>query len=153
MQRSNMPILYSTSSDKVNKELLNIANVLSASYWNTPSEGVYRLQFLNPGNPVVNGSSPLPFNIIRYTPTDSNKSFEMYIPGRLNLDGTFEYGGGRKGRLSGDTIQWSDGSVWTKTNILPTKKLSMLNVGLTRNNAYSNNRILFGDIYNEKYLY
>lgn len=153
MQKSNTSIAVSGIGTVQDKMLYQIKSILQMSYWRS-SEGVFNFQFISDDVPLTNTISPHVFQLIRYTPTDNYQSFQLVIPGRLNNDGTFEYGGGLLGMLiSKNSIKWSNGSIWTAVNSMPNTEPNKLDLRKIQAQAYLDSMILMGDIYNKKYLY
>jgi len=153
MQRSGVqavtsPFIYS------NSPLLPIINTLQSSYWSNPQEGVFEFQFLNPSQPLDNTSMNIPyyFHLIRHTPTYNYDSFAFTIQGRLNGDGTFEYGDGRLGTIKGDRIVWTNGLFWNKVAKVPEKDENLIDLNLVQKQAYGDS-IALGNIVNRNYYY
>ena len=153
MQRSNQPATISIFTTPQDKELWLIKESLELSYWNSKTEGVFEFQFVTDNQPLTNVPVPHMFQLIRYTPNYSYESFQTVIPGRLNNDETFEYGGGRKGIITANGIKWNDGTMWHRLQKIPNKRQDQLDLGKIQAQARMDSRVLMGDIYTTNYLY
>lgn len=153
MQRSNSPVSISVLSNPQDKELYNIKQKLEGTYWSNNNEGVFQFQFLSDSAPLTNLLTPHQFQLIRFTPDIVNYSaFQTVIPGRLNNDGTIEYGGGRIGILGEKGILWLDGSMWYPTKFVPSKNDNLLDLRKIQEQAFLDSATVMGSIYG-KYLY
>lgn len=153
MQRHSRAAIVSACSNSVDSSLIAIKNVLEQNYWKNNFEGIFEFQFLSDDMAITNTISPHYFQLIRYTPSFQYSAFQTTIPGRMNGDGSFEYGGGRTGKLSGNTIIWNDGVVWTAVNKVPPKDRDILDLNDIQAQARLDSKTLMGDVYVRSYLY
>ena len=153
MQRSAQSAVVSGYGTFIDRSLLDIKKALSCSFWKSPQEGVFSFQFLTENTPLTNVISPHMFQIARYTPDFNYESFQTTIPGRLNSDGSFEYGGGRYGILNGDTITWKQGGTWTRVNHMLPRNTNPLNLDQIQAQAQLDSKSLMDDLYKKNYLY
>ena len=161
MQRHNANPLYNISNSNSNSndlQLMAIAKKLSSGYWVDPSEGVFQFQFITDENFPLNLGYPYAFQIIRYTPDYNYEAFQLVLQGRLNNDGTFEYGGGRLGIILVNNngvpfIKWNDNGIWTYTQNPPQVRNSVLNLNDITEQAYLDSNVLMDQIYKRNYLY
>jgi len=153
MQRSNVPIAISDWTTPQDRALYQIMQALQLRYW-ANNEGVFQIQFLSDNAPLTNLVSPQQLQIIRFTPDIMEyEAFQTVIPGRLNNDGTIEYGGGRLGMLTSKGIQWMDGALWTAVKSVPPARPDILDVKQIQKQAYLDSKVLMGDVYTRNYLY
>lgn len=152
MQRSAIPVIVSSNNAWQDKRLWTIKSAIEQSYWSS-NEGVFEFQFLSDNQPVTNTVSPHYFQLIRSTPDTGYDAFKTIIQGRLNSDGTIEYGGGKTGILTGKGIVWNDGSIWSRVNYMPPAGKDILDLATIQAQARLDSAVLMGGIYNNKYLY
>jgi hypothetical protein len=117
------------------------------------SEGVFAFQFLSDNSPLTNTAAPFPFQVVRYTPDTESEAFQTIIPGQLNNDGSFEYGGGRKGMLTASGITWNDRVMWTRVTRMPNQNPDILDLDVIRAQARLDSETLMNDVYRTNYLY
>jgi hypothetical protein len=153
MQRSAQSAIVSGYGTPIDRFLLNIKTSLSGNYWKSDLEGVFAFQFLTENTPLTNVISPHMFQIVRYTPDFNYESFQTTIPGRLNSDGSFEYGGGRYGQLNGNQIIWKHGGVWDRVYPMIPRMTDLLNIDRMQAQAELDSKSLMGGIYQDNYLY
>lgn len=153
MQRSNVPITVSALTTPQDRALYQIKQKLELHYW-ANNEGVFQIQFLSDNAPLTNLNSPQQLQIIRFTPDIMEyEAFQTIIPGRMNNDGSVEYGGGRLGMLTSKGIQWADGAVWVAVQSVPPRRPDLLNIHQIQKQAYLDSKVLMGDVYTRNYLY
>lgn len=154
MQRSEQSAIVSGVGTPIDANLLKIKDALACSYWYNPNQGVFSFQFLSENMPLTNRISPHVFHLVRYTPDYNYDSFQTTIQGRLNSDGTFEYGGGQIGTLTSlELISWSDKTIWRKTDSMTPREEDPLNLKMITEQAKLDSMILMGKIYQYNYLY
>jgi hypothetical protein len=156
MNRHAVQATISPYTSPKDTSLYNIQQTLAGSYWACKSQGVFSFQFLVDYQPITNQQGIYFFNLLRYTPTYSYTAFNLSIPGRLNNDGTFEYGGGRTGMLktinNNLCIVWDDGSIWHKVNQVPATNTDIINLNLVESQAGLDS-LTIGSIVNSHYYY
>lgn len=153
MQRSNVPVAISDWTTPQDRTLYQIKQELQLRYW-ANNEGVFQIQFLSDNAPLTNLNSPQQFQVIRFTPDILEyEAFQTIIPGRLNNDGTIEYGGGRLGMLTSKGIQWMDGAIWIPVMSVPPRRPDILDINKIQKQAYLDSKVLMGDVYTKNYLY
>jgi hypothetical protein len=153
MQRSNVPITVSAWTAPQDRMLYQIKQKLELSYW-ANNEGVFQIQFLSDNAPLTNLNSPQQLQVIRFTPDIMEyEAFQTIIPGRLNNDGSIEYGGGRLGMLTSKGIQWKDGAVWVPVQSVPPRRPDIMNLRQIQKQAYLDSKVLMGEVYTRNYLY
>jgi hypothetical protein len=126
MQRHATNAVVSPFQNENDTMLWNIKTYLEQYYW--VGDGVYEFQFLSSAFPLVNIRGPYQFQLIRYTPDYMYNAFQTNINGIINGDGSIEYGGGRRGWLENNIIQWNDGKEWRQVNKVNRKKIDPLNL-------------------------
>lgn len=153
MQRSSVPITVSALTTPQDRALYQTKQKLELHYW-ANNEGVFQIQFLSDNAPLTNLNSPQQLQIIRFTPDIMEyEAFQTIIPGRMNNDGSIEYGGGRLGILTSKGIQWADGAVWVAVQSVPPRRPDILNLNQIQKQAYLDSKVLMGNIYTKHYLY
>jgi hypothetical protein len=153
MQTSGQQAITSVFNNREDLSLWSIKELLSLSYWSSPG-GVFEFQFIIDNMILTNVLTPYIFQLIRYTPDYvDDEAFKTSIPGRLNGDGSVEYGGGILGKLIGNNIMWVNGDVWTKVSNIPERLPDILDLGVIRSQAIVNTNKLMNDIYLNNYLY
>jgi len=152
MQRSSQPAIVSTLNSWQDKTLYNIKENIQQSYW-ASGEGVFEFQFLADNVPLTNVISPQMFQLIRYTPNYAYEAYQTVIQGRLNNDGSIEYGGGRTGKLMGNNIVWNDSMVWNRVMKIAPKKSDLLDLGIIQKQARMDSNTLMDHVYKNTYLY
>lgn len=153
MQRSSVPIAISAWTTPQDKTLYQLRRELQLRYW-ANNEGIFQIQFLSSPAPLTNLNSPQQLQIIRFTPDIMEyDAFQTIIPGRLNGDGTIEYGGGRLGMLTAKGIEWKDGAIWAPVSNVPPAHSNLLDLNQIQKQAYADSKVLMNDIYVKNYLY
>jgi hypothetical protein len=152
MQRHARPAIVSSCSNSADSALIEIKTTLEQSYWKNNFEGTFEFQFLSDNMAITNTISPHYFQLIRYTPSFQYESFQTTIPGRLNGDGTFEYGGGRLGKLVGNQIIWNDKTIWNRVAKMPKRDPDILDLNQITGQARLDSRTLWG-VYERSYMY
>lgn len=148
MQRHNVPVQISMLNSPEDIKLLDIKTRLQNSYWASP-EGVFVFQFQTDNQPLPL-PGPMRFNLIRYTPDLKYQAFILAIPGIVNNDGSFNYGGGREGKIANDVIFWNDGGVWTPIKNIPQVNADPLNLNTIVGQAKIDS-VVIGGIYDKYY--
>lgn len=151
MQRHNTSSAISMLTAMPDQMLLKIKNKYANSYW-ANNQGVYVVQFDTGNQPLMNVPGIMRFQLIRYTPTYSFDAFSISIPGRMNNDGSIEYGGGILGMISkdGNKIIWSDGTEWLKVDKVIPPGTDALDIRAIDSQAYTDS-IVMGDIQSRYY--
>jgi hypothetical protein len=153
MQRSHVPVAVSILTTPQDRTLLTIKQRLEGSYW-ANNEGVFQIQFLSDDAPLTNLLTPHQFQVLRFTPDIvAYQAFQTVIPGRLNNDGSVEYGGGRLGMLTNKGIEWVDGAVWAPVRFVPPAPVDLLDLQSIQRQAYLDSKVVMDDIYAGHYLY
>lgn len=151
MQRHNTSSVISMMTSLPDRMLLTIKNIYADSYW-TSTQGVFVIQFETGDQPLMNVPGMMRFQLIRYTPTYAYDAFSISIPGRMNNDGSIEYGGGIMGMINreGNKILWNDGSAWLKVDKVQPANSDLLDVRTIKNQAFLDS-VITGDIQQRYY--
>lgn len=152
MQRSGTTVSVSMFGSPDDENLWKIKTVLENSYWANPTEGVFNFQFSTDDNPLTNIKGPMRFNVVRYTPDVYYEAFVLAVPGIMNSDGTFEYGGGRKGMVStnGTAVIWNDGAIWSRVDSVQKAKPDVIDLRKVRADARLSS-VAMGDVIDRYY--
>ena len=89
----------------------NTINSIVNNLWIGVNPLVYKFSPIN-YQAYENTDVPFYFYLYIYSPSDRYDANRYEIKGGIMLDGTIFYSDGRKGRLVGNTIAWSDGEIW-----------------------------------------
>ena len=153
MQRSGVPVAVSILTTPQDRGLLAIKQRLEGTYW-ANNEGVFQIQFLSDDAPLTNLMTPHQFQVVRFTPDIvAYQAFQTVIPGRMNNDGSIEYGGGRLGIVTAKGIEWIDGAVWAPVQFVPPPQIDLLDLKQIERQAYKDSDTIMGQIYTRHYLY
>ncbi len=93
----------------------NTINSIINKLWYGVSSMLYKFSPIN-YQAYENTDVPYYFYLYIYSPSDRYESDRYEIKGGVMLDGTIFYSDGRKGRLIGDNIVWSNGEKWQSYN-------------------------------------